>query len=531
MRSVAENDLVSIVIPVFNTEEYLDACLHSIVNQSYSNIEIILVNDGSTDSSYEVCKIWREKDPRIRLLTQKKQGQGIARNLGVKNASGQWIAFVDSDDWVDSHYIESLMNAIKREHANMARCNYTQIRVISGDRKTTNFYEAIGIRRTEHDIMVVSSSVICNCIVKRNIIIDYEIKQPSCKGQDCAVGLLMCLLAKKIAYVNDSLYYYRKERKGATTEGALSKRHELVTTAIPWLIQGLKKHELYISHRELIKGHIAQLLTQTLWGEWLTANIQQYVQLKELYYKTYQQLFYEKNCVIATLGSWNLTETAKRMPYIQDMEYSFHFSSIISLMNKFTGSVDFVHKNTYRRKMIEKDIYSKMWDLFDIKAPDYLLIDFLEERNDIIKWEHGCISKSVAIMQADISYEGSTILEFGSSAWIEEWKQSFDHFANRIMEYMPRNRVFLVKNLLTERHGDISESWDYDNIEEIRSKNQVLEKCYQYAIGVLSGCQVIDMTRDSKYMTDEKYEYGVQPYYLNTLINEEVGRMIVDNMQ
>lgn len=103
------SELISIIIPFFNIEEYFDECLESVINQTYKNIEIILVNDGSTDNSLEIAKKYKEKDARIKIFTTKNQGAAKARNFGLTKANGKFISFIDSDDIVDNDYIEFLV--------------------------------------------------------------------------------------------------------------------------------------------------------------------------------------------------------------------------------------------------------------------------------------------------------------------------------------------------------------------------------------------------------------------------------------
>lgn len=98
--------LVSIIIPVYNVQEYLRKCLDSVINQTYKNLEIIIVNDGSTDNSFSICKEYAKKDPRIILLSQENRGLSNARNTGIKKISGNYIYFVDSDDWLRLDAIE-----------------------------------------------------------------------------------------------------------------------------------------------------------------------------------------------------------------------------------------------------------------------------------------------------------------------------------------------------------------------------------------------------------------------------------------
>lgn len=106
-------DLISVIIPVYNVETYLDKCLNSVVNQSYTNLEIILVNDGSTDRSRDICQKYSSKDARIKMINKENGGLSDARNYGLKNVSGKYVTFVDSDDYLELDYVEYLYNLIK----------------------------------------------------------------------------------------------------------------------------------------------------------------------------------------------------------------------------------------------------------------------------------------------------------------------------------------------------------------------------------------------------------------------------------
>ena len=101
---------ISVVIPVFNTEQYLDVCLESVINQTYSNIEIIIINDGSTDSSAQICQSYAESDSRITFINKANQGVSATRNIGIDMASGAWLYFLDSDDFLELTTFEILIN-------------------------------------------------------------------------------------------------------------------------------------------------------------------------------------------------------------------------------------------------------------------------------------------------------------------------------------------------------------------------------------------------------------------------------------
>ena len=100
------NDLISVIVPVYNVEKYLNKCIESIVNQTYTNLEIILVDDGSPDNCPNICDEWAKKDSRIKVIHQRNSGGGAARNIGLDNANGSMISFIDSDDFISTDMYE-----------------------------------------------------------------------------------------------------------------------------------------------------------------------------------------------------------------------------------------------------------------------------------------------------------------------------------------------------------------------------------------------------------------------------------------
>ena len=116
---------ISIIVPVYNSEKFLVKCLNSIINQTYENIEILLIDDASSDRSLEICKRYKEKDKRIILLENKEnRGVSYSRNLALKRATGKFLAFIDSDDYVEKDYIEYLYNAIVKDNYDISICGY-----------------------------------------------------------------------------------------------------------------------------------------------------------------------------------------------------------------------------------------------------------------------------------------------------------------------------------------------------------------------------------------------------------------------
>ena len=116
--------LVSIIIPVYNVEKYLEKCIASVVNQTYTNLEIILIDDGSPDNCPTICDAWKERDSRIKVIHQENGGLSHARNEGLKLATGEFIGFVDSDDWIEPEMYEILLSSVEETGVDIAVCNY-----------------------------------------------------------------------------------------------------------------------------------------------------------------------------------------------------------------------------------------------------------------------------------------------------------------------------------------------------------------------------------------------------------------------
>ncbi len=117
------DSMISIVLPIYNVEQYLERCLESVIHQTYKNLEIICINDGSTDSSLEICKAYAQKDRRIVIVDQENKGLAAVRNKGIELAKGDYLSFIDSDDYVDPCYIEKLYESLIEKQADIVVAN------------------------------------------------------------------------------------------------------------------------------------------------------------------------------------------------------------------------------------------------------------------------------------------------------------------------------------------------------------------------------------------------------------------------
>ena len=210
--------MVSVIVPIYNVEEYLEECLESIRNQTYTNIEVILVNDGSTDGSREICESYCEKDIRFRLINQENQGQSVARNRGVKESVGQYIMFVDSDDVVNTDVLEVLLPYMKTD-VDIVECEMTR-------EKEAFFLNKIPTIVFEGN----SKEAILNCIAFRAVkfcaftkLYRREIveKIPFLEGyiyEDIFTGINYLNHIRKIIVVDYIGYYYRVRPNSTMTK-------------------------------------------------------------------------------------------------------------------------------------------------------------------------------------------------------------------------------------------------------------------------------------------------------------------------
>ena len=153
------NDLISIIVPIYNVEKYINKCIESIINQTYKNLEIILVDDGSPDDCPTICDEYKEKDDRIIVIHKKNGGLSDARNVGIENASGKYICFVDSDDYIEYNYVEVLYSNIIKYNVKISCAAYRQVFEVDNHIKDIPIKENIKINYINSLKELVNESV------------------------------------------------------------------------------------------------------------------------------------------------------------------------------------------------------------------------------------------------------------------------------------------------------------------------------------------------------------------------------------
>ena len=220
---------ISVIIPVYKVEAYLERCVTSLFHQTYSNLEIILVDDGSPDRSGEICDKLAQQDPRIRVLHKKNGGLSDARNAGIEMSTGDYIAFLDSDDWVDPNMLELLYRLCEENNAGISECSYRSIyqdAVLAETSCSGAMMEFTPAQAIECNLdWKYCKPVAWNKLYRRDVVGD--IRYPVGKlHEDEFTTHLFYLASNKIMYADVALVNYERRNLGSITASFKPKNME-----------------------------------------------------------------------------------------------------------------------------------------------------------------------------------------------------------------------------------------------------------------------------------------------------------------
>lgn len=223
--------LISVIIPVYNTKNYLKNCLNSIVKQTYNNLEIIIIDDGSQDGSGEICDAYAKKDPRIKLIHQKNAGLSSARNAALKIATGDYITFIDGDDSVTVDYVERLYELVKKYKTNFSICSFAEIypeRTVNFGKnyseKCFNTAECLRYMLNEQGFTTTAWGKLYARELWQNL------NFPDGKiHEDIGVVYQAVMKCNKIAYTPEPNYYYYQRKNSITNQTFTADKLALIS--------------------------------------------------------------------------------------------------------------------------------------------------------------------------------------------------------------------------------------------------------------------------------------------------------------
>lgn len=235
------SELITVIVPVYNVEQYLKRCLDSLLKQSYKNIEILLVNDGSTDSSSMICEDYAKKDERIRVFHQMNAGPSAARNTGITFATGKYITFIDSDDFVEETYLEHLYRALVDNDSDISICNFNSFNEerqsflfsITKEKYFSKNYtvaEWMNFESSSSNNLFLTFTFSPTKLFKAELFDGIRFPIGRLREDDATIYRLY-LKAKQVTFINEGSYYYSQRKEGLSRTRMLDDISSMITNA------------------------------------------------------------------------------------------------------------------------------------------------------------------------------------------------------------------------------------------------------------------------------------------------------------
>lgn len=251
------NELISVIIPIYNNEKYLDDCLNSIINQTYKNLEIILIDDGSTDASYKICEKYKEQDSRIVLIHKDNSGVADSRNLGLKASKGKYIAFIDSDDYIELNMFEKMHQEFLKNNIDICVCYYNKIygkKVVSQiynkviDENNVNFYD-----------LVLNTDYLIQGYLWNKLFLKSSLKSYFNHDVFITEDLLFILQNykenTKYKIIYEPLYNYRMQNDSALNSNVLNTKKLSVIISDVWICNNINNKYVYINKYSIVNTY------------------------------------------------------------------------------------------------------------------------------------------------------------------------------------------------------------------------------------------------------------------------------------
>lgn len=289
-----EQPLISVIVPVYNVEKYLKKCVNSITSQTYENLEILLVDDGSTDSSGQICNEFEKNDARIKVIHKKNGGLSDARNAGLDRAKGQYYAFIDSDDYIQDNTIEIMLNAVKKNKSEISVCN--MIRFLEAG-ETVQFYCP-----TNHEVLyqgnqrykTLNQPSVCNKLFEAKL---FEgIRFPKGKYyEDTFVYHEVLYRANNIVLTGTDSYWYLSREDSIVGQPQYTERYFDFIEAVYKRADFLLKHDVQPYAKEACLSLYAAIANAESNIEENTKTIEKFSIARKQYTLAYNELMKTKN--------------------------------------------------------------------------------------------------------------------------------------------------------------------------------------------------------------------------------------------
>lgn len=303
---------ISVIIPVYNIQQHLRECLDSVLGQSYPHLQVICVDDGSTDESPAILAQYAQKDPRVQVIRQQNAGPGAARNTGLEAATGEYVIFLDSDDWFEPDFLEKMVDTAVREGADVAICRAVEFDTNSGRELPSEWMMkkqylpgklAFAPQEMADHLFQFTYGMPWDKFYRRELLTSSGIRYPALKNsEDLAFVYPTLLAAKRIAVVDEVLIHHRINRM-ASVSNSRCGQPEAPYEAFQIVKEYLEQHQLMDTYRrsflnwamEFLVWHISNMSQRDIQKQYLNTLRHQW--LPQLHFEEHPASYYEsKSC-------------------------------------------------------------------------------------------------------------------------------------------------------------------------------------------------------------------------------------------
>ena len=518
LSSVSQNIIIkqpaiSVIIPAYNVEQYIEKCLVSLMTQTFKDIEIIVINDGSTDNTKSIVATFTDYDPRIKLISQENQKQGSARNRGLDIAKGEYISFVDADDWVSVDYFEKLYFAITKYNADVAASSILREKK-GGTRKiiTYNEYKFYDDKNLISDLMLKKHLGVTTYLIKSDIIKDLRFEE-NVFYEDPRFLVRMFSRIKTMVCVPDIYYYYFSNPKSTMkSKHDIAKTIDKINTSLDF-INYADKNNIKIHNRIIYKE------------ENLFYKIKHYKEKKEYYLfgiKIFEKKFeFENEKTILVFNTAYFGDVLLCNSLIQNIKLIYPQSKIVFIVDK-----PFYEAAKYQKGVDEVVIFDKkgkhkgVFGLFKFikefkyKNPFLSFIAYKNERNYIISK----LLKSRFIIKAKkcdnetkMQLAILNLLKYATNKPIKDLPIEFvvdDNLDDKFKNIIPKDKKYITLCTLTKQnYKDMPLECAIGLIKKINKTDFEIvftgkgDNCVQYAKKLKeANCNFIDLTNKTSIL-------------------------------
>jgi glycosyltransferase involved in cell wall biosynthesis len=462
--------LVSVIVPVYNVEKYLEECVDSITAQTYENLEIILLPGASTDNSTAICYSLMEKDSRIRIVDQDRNNVGYARNKGIANSNGEYMVFVDSDDTPLPTYVEELLDCCLENDSDITECEY----YAGNDDLTQNtIYDVLNLTKgIGHEFYErFGSCSAWKMLIRKSFWTSHDIMFPeSERMEDLAVYSLIFSLTDKVSFIYKPLYIYRQN--SASLMHSLSAVQSFIGNyflVADFMIHEFNRLNLYKDHRSTILSQLEHH------GEYILQHYPSLTQEERLSYQL--QIFN---------GIKDRFKNSVSVIDIRPLGWGSDSTGILcELLAKRTGlSGRYIQKMTLRG-MTAPNIREQFEEMCKEYAPNVIVIDLLEE-TDSVK-----------------NYPGSI------EEYILQWNVGVSNLRESIEKICPDADIFVISKYLAKEYEINGQRGSYDNQGDIDILNELLAYMYKQLCMLIPKAVFIPaIPEDCRYSTSDDPKDG-----------------------